>query len=184
MPKEQSPFAAAIAAILDPSLTCSKKEWAERLQVSTAALSQWINDQSIPRPETLNALLEIARTFPKAAEAVKRFQAVLDLPVHEVTQRMKTERSRLEKRSVSCLGDYMLEPKFDRFLATYSRLSPKGREAALSLALTVAEPPALSQPPVVSPDPLDHLLVRQLFPRLRDPSERVKALKELGIEAN
>ena len=139
MPKEPSRFAASVAAIIDHPETCSRKEWAQKLNVSTAALSQWTNDISIPHPATLNALIEVARGYPGAADAVSEFLDVTSLPVHKATSRIKPQRRRLEDRSLSCLGDYLLEPKLDRFLQVYSGLTVTQKEAALDRALKVVE---------------------------------------------
>src|SRR5262245_41501991 len=56
-----SRFAAALRALLDETGIFTREEWSDVLGVSTAALSQWVNDSTIPRATSLRSLLDAVR---------------------------------------------------------------------------------------------------------------------------
>src|SRR5262245_8795897 len=56
---QRSPFATALARLLDDTSLLTRQQWAELLDVSPAAISQWVNDKTIPRPEVLRMVIDV-----------------------------------------------------------------------------------------------------------------------------
>ena len=51
--KQRSAFARVLGDLLDATGLFERKEWAELLGVPEAAISQWVNDKTIPRADHL-----------------------------------------------------------------------------------------------------------------------------------
>lgn len=85
--KTLSDFARALRALLTESELFTRSEWARVLNVSEPAISQWVNDKTVPRPDILHMLVDIVSdTNGKGSvEALKRFWAVADTPSEEVS---------------------------------------------------------------------------------------------------
>jgi DNA-binding LacI/PurR family transcriptional regulator len=78
----KSRFACALAGLIDDSGLHSRGEWAEILNVTPAAISLWLNDKTLPRPEILQSLLdEVARYRAVPVKTkLEEFYAIADQP--------------------------------------------------------------------------------------------------------
>lgn len=167
MAKKRSKFAEAISAILDAS-GMTRKEWARALNISESAISQWLNDLSVPKPELLNRFLDLAGRIETATSAVNQFKTTTArLPTQQVTQRLKVERVRLERRRFSCLGDYMLEPSLDEWMSRYERATTEERRALLDSAPAADRFVAADRFEAAAPQELPADLAHPLLARLR-----------------
>jgi predicted transcriptional regulator len=90
--KPKSQFATALTLLIDESKLCERKQWAEILGVTEAAISQWVNDKTLPRPEFLSMILNTikrnANRVPKGI--IEEFDHIAGKPAAEVTP-LRTE---------------------------------------------------------------------------------------------
>ena len=124
--RERSSFAEMLRRMLDDTERFDRAEWAGVLEVSTPAISQWVNDRTLPRPESLRLIVSVLR--PVAGEpgpVLSDFLKLADQPAEEVTP--------LANR----LGDdpsfahFMVRPLRENFLQLLATLPPPLQEAVL-----------------------------------------------------
>ena len=127
--KGQSLFSVALAAVLDTTRIFARREWAEFLGISESAISQWISDKTLPRPEHLRKIvrfLEDSDEIPP--EPVRDFREVCSLPA----QRVSRLSARLgEDRT---FDQYMLRPLHSALQQTLSTLPAAQQERVLLAA--------------------------------------------------
>lgn len=107
----RSLFARALASLLDDTSFFSRQEWARLLGVSTPAISQWVNDKTIPRADILGMMLDVISSKASVPqEPILEFNRIAARP----------------SRDVSPLGDRMA-PTIESYIknATFAGL---GRE--------------------------------------------------------
>src|SRR5712691_1572792 len=121
----RSKFAATLALLIDDSGLFERKEWAEILGVSTAAISQWINDHTLPMPEHLRMIVSTARRHGKAVKP--EILAAFD----ELAQGPAAEISPFADRIGTSLNAYMTRPLLDNFLIDFGRVRPEIQEKLL-----------------------------------------------------
>jgi hypothetical protein len=141
--KAKSPFATELRALLDDTGALRRGEWAEVLGVSEAAISQWVNDASLPRPDNLRAIvmtLVADRRVP--AHAIERFEAFAREPAAALSPH--------GERLGPTVAHYMLKPVRDGFLRTLDTMPVELAEQVLVEAaarcrqLRAVPPPARS----------------------------------------
>src|SRR5215510_3181024 len=96
--EQRSPFATALARLLDETKLLTRQQWAELLDVSPAAISQWVNDKTIPRPEVLRMVIDALEENCSPAPANGQ---VADSPHYEnadLTSRMLGEFKEMTRR--------------------------------------------------------------------------------------
>lgn len=121
----KSPFALAIAKLLDETNLFNRREWAEFLGVSPPAISQWVGDKTIPRPDTLYMILDILQQSTDVPEGpIKSFKAL--------AQRRATEVSPHGKRMLPSVWAYMMRPAFSELSSRLAKLSPADQERVLA----------------------------------------------------
>ena len=77
-------FSIALSMIMDGTAR-SRADWAEALEVSKPAISQWLTGKSIPKPEHLASIVGIVRGDPKVSKETKaRVNDLLTAPVSEL----------------------------------------------------------------------------------------------------
>src|SRR6516165_1399818 len=83
---QRSPFAAALVRLIDDTELMTRQQWAELLDVSPAAISQWVNDKTIPRPEVLRMIIDALEEDPDlAARVLGEFKEISRRPSAEVS---------------------------------------------------------------------------------------------------
>lgn len=114
----KSIFALAIKALLDETNLFNRREWAEFLGVSEPAISQWVGDKTIPRPDLLYMMVDVLEHSTDVPEApLKAFQAM--------AQQAATEVSPHGKRMLPTVWAYMTRPAFSELSSTLAKLSPE-----------------------------------------------------------
>jgi len=63
----------------------SRTDWTFILQVSPAALSQWLSDKTLPSPKHIKSFVDVVRRLDGAGPAIERFYEMAELPAREVT---------------------------------------------------------------------------------------------------
>lgn len=125
--KERSPLAGALEKLLsNKEVMSSKSEWADFINVSEVAISNWLTDKNAPKPEHLNTILDYFgedRYFPEGVEEdLKAFEDVAARPLEEVTpiaDKFKGART---------IADYMLKPKISAYFVELTILPAKVQE--------------------------------------------------------
>jgi hypothetical protein len=126
--KNHSPFAKSLRALLDESGVLARREWAQVLRVSTAAISQWVNDRTIPEPENLRSIVRIVSSSDRTRpELLERFNEVISAPAGQVSPHgLRAGRS---------FADYMTRPLFSTFERMWNGLTPSMKETVLADAV-------------------------------------------------
>jgi transcriptional regulator with XRE-family HTH domain len=121
----RSPFAVALAMLLDETCYFTRSEWARFLGVSTSAISQWVNDKTVPRADLLRIILDVLRTSDGVPpEPLKHFDEVANRPACEV--------SALGARMMPTVAEYLRRSTFASLGRDLRTLSAKQQETVLA----------------------------------------------------
>lgn len=128
----RSLFAMSLSDLIERTEIFSRSEWATTLGVSSAAISQWVNDKTVPRSRTLRSLIEVVRRYRGADNRyLKQFLAIVDRPAHAVSPH--------GARLGSSVGRYLVSPVLEGFLRQLDVLSYSTQEAVLLNAVAECE---------------------------------------------
>src|SRR3712207_1433798 len=101
----KSIFAAVIKALLDETNLFNRREWAEFLGVTESAISQWVGDKTIPRPDLLYMIVDVLEQSTDIPEApLESFK--------DMARRVATEVSPHGRRMLPTVWAYMTRPAF------------------------------------------------------------------------
>jgi transcriptional regulator with XRE-family HTH domain len=120
--KKLSLFASRLAVLLDCAGSFSRQDWAEILGVTPSAVSQWLQDDTIPRASTLRRIVEVAERHCEG-DALEKFREILSMPSTKVSPR--------GKKMAPTVAHYMVEPIREGFLRVLAPLTPKDQESVL-----------------------------------------------------
>src|ERR1700741_4381421 len=140
--QDVSDFAASLRRLLDETVTFNRREWSKFLNVSAAAISQWITDKTIPRPETLRLIVEFVRSVKDAPpEPLQQFEAMSANPSVDVSPH--------GKRMGESVRSYLVSPLVEGFLLNLKGLEPvKQTRVLLKSPMLGVEESGLYKPPV------------------------------------
>lgn len=115
----KSIFAVALQSLLDDTNYYSRTEWAKFLGISTPAISQWVNDKTLPRPDLIRMILDVlgATENKNTTIIVSNFQDLMDEPSENI--------SPLGARLGFSLKDYLKAGSFVRFGRQLRGLTPE-----------------------------------------------------------
>ncbi len=123
--KPKSQFATALTLLMDESNLCNRKQWAEILGVTEPAISQWLNDRTLPRPEFLRGIVNTVRRnanrVPKGI--IEEFAHIAGKPAAEV--------SPFADRIGQSVNAYLAKPLLDGFFDVLTSLLPEAQERLL-----------------------------------------------------
>ncbi|MDD2657265.1 MAG: helix-turn-helix transcriptional regulator [Candidatus Pacebacteria bacterium] len=63
----------------------NQKDWAKILSVSPAAISQWLNDKTLPRPMHIWTMVSIVSGRKDTTSAIEHFYEMVEVPAKQVT---------------------------------------------------------------------------------------------------
>ncbi len=137
-----SDFAASLRRLLDETGIFDRREWSRFLNVSGAAISQWLTDKTIPRPETLRMIVELVRSNKNAPrEPLQQFDAMSANPSLEVSPH--------GRRMGESVRSYLVSPLVEGLLLDLKGLEPvKQTRVLLKASMLCAEEAGLYRPPV------------------------------------
>src|SRR5215469_12947933 len=147
---QRSPFATALARLLDDTNLLTRQQWAELLDVSPAAISQWVNDKTIPRPEVLrmviDALEENSVLPPQKLDP--SWGQVVNLPDPEKNSVVPPQKPEPLSEQVGTLPDPEKIPALAQILSEFKKLtrrpsievSPNGERMGRSIGHYVVKP--------------------------------------------
>lgn len=122
--RSYSDFARALKGLLDETGVFSRKQWAELLDVSQSAISQWVNDRSIPQPELLRMVIDVLKdTDGVPRNILEDFQVIAT-----ASSRSVSPHGHRFGRSVA---DYLVSPLRDAFMASLDALPAERKEDVL-----------------------------------------------------
>jgi transcriptional regulator with XRE-family HTH domain len=121
----KSQFAFTLTLLMDGSKLCERKQWAEILGVSEAAISQWLNDKTLPSPEFVRMILSTvkrnANRVPKGI--IEQFERTASKPAADVTP--------FGRRVGRSIDAYIVKPLLDDFRRVFESLDPESQERLL-----------------------------------------------------
>lgn len=121
---ERSLLAQLLAELLDTTDLFSRLQWAEFLGVSEAAISQWVNDKTLPRPEVLQMIVDVIKASTGVPRTVvNELDRVSRLPSNEITP--------FGSRLGPTLQHYLLKPLVEVFQKNLEMLSAEERAEVL-----------------------------------------------------
>lgn len=121
--KQRSLFAAALKNLLDDTTLYDRAEWADYLLISEAAISQWLHDKTVPRPDLLYMIYDtLAMTDGVPREPLAAFELVAKRPATEV--------SPLGSRMTPTVWEYMMTTSYG---AIGQRLRKLDREGQINM---------------------------------------------------
>jgi hypothetical protein len=121
---QRSPFAAALARLLDETNLLTRQQWAELLDVSPAAISQWVNDKTIPRAEVLRMIIDALDDNSELQPAILgEFKAIMRSPATDVSPN--------GERMGPSVGHYLVKPLLEGFLRNLNSLTFESQEGIL-----------------------------------------------------
>ena len=140
-----SEFAQLLRRLLDDTGIFNRSEWAEFLSVSTAAISQWVNDNTVPRPELLRMIVDLVRSVDNAPQGLlQEFETMAARPSEVVSPN--------GKRFGESVSAYLVRPLLDGFLLDLKGLKSEEQARVLLRAsmLCAEEAASFRNPPVES----------------------------------
>lgn len=127
--KDRSLVAVGFDSLLGKTNVLSRAQWAEFLHISESAISQWVSDKTLPRPEHLRKIIRFLQDSDDVPEEpMRRFFEVSALPAQQVTPLYKRFG---EDRT---LDQYMLRPLRSALQKALSGLSAAKQEEILLAA--------------------------------------------------
>lgn len=108
--QNRSEFAQLLRRLLDETDIFSRSQWAEFLNVSTSAISQWLNETTVPRPELLRMILDLVRSVDNAPQGLlQEFDEMAAKPAAAVS-------TRHGKKFGESVNAYLIRPLLEGFL--------------------------------------------------------------------
>jgi hypothetical protein len=114
----QNLFASVIKALLDDTNLFNRKEWAQFLGVSESAISQWVGNKTIPRPDLLYMMVDVLEQSTGITKGpLEAFKAMAHKPGTDVSPH--------GRRMLPTVWAYMTRPAFSELSSTLAKLSPE-----------------------------------------------------------
>src|SRR5205809_1672978 len=119
-----SEFAGALRELVDGSGLYERAQWSEILGVSLPAISQWVSDETIPKPEHLRGIVDtLVEDTRIKDEILEKFESVARRPAREISPH--------GDRLGPTVGHYMVRPLKDGVWRALDALPPLLQEAVL-----------------------------------------------------
>ncbi len=120
----RSPFAEALVGLLDRTALFDRAGWATVLGVTEAAISQWVGDKTIPRPDILFTILAtLKRSTDVPQDPLREFTRVAEQP--------STSVSPNGVRMLPTIWQYMTRPAFSELSGRLAKLPMPEQEKVL-----------------------------------------------------
>jgi hypothetical protein len=117
-----SEFAQILKRLLDHMF--SRRDWSKFLGVSQAAISQWLSDRTIPKPETLRMIIDVlSNSDHKPKELLAEFEAMTLKLAHEVSPN--------GERFGDSVSAYLISPLINNFMLDLKGLNSESQERIL-----------------------------------------------------
>lgn len=116
-----SPFSSMLKCLLDETELLKRAEWSLVLGISQPAISQWVNDKTVPRADVIRMIVDVVQTFGcgRGREALRLFEALLDEPSDSI--------SPLGRRLVPNLRSYLSHHSYIEIARNLRSIPPDER---------------------------------------------------------
>jgi hypothetical protein len=118
-------FARALESLLKDTGLFTQREWAKLLGIKDSAITQWLNEETIPRASNLNMVFV---TVEQAADAkrgpLEAFRTMADMPAVKASPKNGA-------RMLPSVWAYMKRPVLDELSSKLAKLSPEAQEKLL-----------------------------------------------------
>lgn len=122
--KDNVTFVDALRSLLDDTDLFERKDWAKFLGVSEEKINTWLSEEDIPRPFCLSMIfLALKNSSDVKKEPLKRFS--------EMAKLRSTTVSKLGKRMLPSVTEYMDRPIFSELSNRLAKLKPEEQEQLL-----------------------------------------------------
>ena len=117
-----STFARVLQQLLDETEFYTRANWSQFLGISEPALSQWVNDRTVPRADLLRMAIDLLETRGGvgAGEALMALEAIMDKPSEKISpigvRFAPNLRSYLRVRSLAEIGRSMRDQMADKIV--------------------------------------------------------------------
>lgn len=143
--RTKSLLAQALTGAIDGAGLYSREDWGFILGVSEAAISQWLSDTTLPRPEMLRMILDALKESPGVPpEVTAAFDALRYRPATEISPH--------GARMAGSLAHYLARPLREGLFRELDALSPDSQEQVLAAARRLCRD-AVRRKAVVKPEP-------------------------------
>lgn len=134
---ESSPFSTGLKGLMDQTGLLSRAEWAYMLNVSGAAISQWLNDKHAPKAKHLSLVVDFIKNRADSLdsnakdllvdfELMGRKPIQIVSPIHDKFKECKT------------IGEYLLKPRFNQLTSLLGRLDSSMTGSILSSFIKIS----------------------------------------------
>ena len=145
-----------LVEMIDHCPIMNRSQWAAHLQITRAALSQWVSGKNVPRPDRLLAIIDFGRRSD--SEDVRRlmaeFDSIANEPIEEVAQGVRGAKS---------LNEYLSSAAVERFVKQLMILPASSRLCKLqqATALLTSESAISSPSAGLRPDSVSYLMLEK-----------------------
>ncbi|WP_034387946.1 hypothetical protein [Hellea balneolensis] len=117
--KQISIFARSLKKLLDDTNYFSRNQWADFLTISTPAISQWVNDKTLPRADLVLMIVDVLKQNPdkNTIAVIEEFESLYGLPCEDI--------SPFGSRMGKTLSEYLADGSFFRFGRELRGLTPE-----------------------------------------------------------
>lgn len=133
MERKTSLFSQLLRKLIVDAGIMTRADWCDTLGIRSPSISQWFSDETIPRPETLRAIIKIAErsaSNPRVNEhALRQFFQLSTSPAEQVSPH--------GKRMGTCLSDYGLRPRREGVFSILKSMPWEEQEAICDLIANV-----------------------------------------------
>jgi hypothetical protein len=120
----KSAFALSLTELLDNTNLFDRREWSEVLGVTEPAISQWVGDKTIPRPDNLHMIvITLERSSGVNRAPLRSFKSMAQLKATEVSPH--------GKRMLPSVWEYMMRPAFSELSGKLAKLPIAEQERLL-----------------------------------------------------
>src|SRR3954462_4826894 len=125
-------LAAKLSQILNANVSGrSRSKWSSELGVSQAAISQWVQGSTLPRPELLRKIWQTVRMRDNTSQIMRGFVEMASKPAAEV--------SRHQARIGATVAEYITRPEFETLWNRLRVLPLDEQESCLSKAFELLD---------------------------------------------
>jgi transcriptional regulator with XRE-family HTH domain len=132
MKEGRSPFARILSRMLQESRLYTLVEWGDILGVRQSAISQWLHDKTLPRPEPLRMIQRVLEEHTDVpVDILADFEELINQPATDISPH--------GSKMGPTLGHYLIKPDWEAFERCVRPLSPKDQEEVLQAASSHAQ---------------------------------------------
>lgn len=118
--KTRSPFAETLKSLLDETNLFDRAGWADYLLISAAAISQWLHDKTVPRPDLLYMIHDtLTMSDGVSPQQLRAFKTMAERPATDV--------SPLGSRMTPTVWEYMMATSYRTIGQRLQKLDREGQ---------------------------------------------------------